>query len=529
MQKYTKHYSTKKTSQQEKIPGKTQVKNNAGGYVFAIDPWQRLHRFLILGTDGGTYYASERALTIENAECVRRCIETDGPRTVALIAAVSTAGRAPKNDPALFALAMCTHFGDLDTRRLAFDALPAVARIGTHLFHFVAYREAFAGWGRGMRRAAANWYLDKPLDALAYQIIKYQQRDGWSHRDVLRLGHPKPPSAAWNAIFKYAVSKADTDENLPRLIHGFESAQYAPNPKTLAMLIRDYSLTREMIPTQFLTESAVWDALLEKMPLTAMIRNLGNLSKVGLLKPLAASTRLVAERLADTAYLHKSRVHPIQLLAARMTYAQGHGVRGRGEWTPVPQVVDALDAAFYLAFDNVEPTDKRFLLGIDVSGSMTMGEIAGVPGLTPNVAAAAMAMVAARTEPAYYAMGFADTFRDLGLTAQDTLSAAMRKTQSRSFGRTNCALPMQWALKHKIEADVFVVYTDNETWFGEVHPVQALQEYRRVTGIDAKLIVCAMTPTRFSIADPADGGCLDVVGFDTATPSVISAFVRGGD
>jgi len=44
-------------------------------------------------------------------------------------------------------------------------------------------------------------------------------------------------------------------------------------------------------------------------------------------------------------------------------------------------------------------------------------------------------------------------------------------------------------------------------------------------GIAAKLIVVAMTSNGFTIADPDDAGMLDVVGFDTATPQVISDFV----
>jgi 60 kDa SS-A/Ro ribonucleoprotein len=76
-----------------------------------------------------------------------------------------------------------------------------------------------------------------------------------------------------------------------------------------------------------------------------------------------------------------------------------------------------------------------------------------------------------------------------------------------------------------VEADAFIVYTDSETWFGQIHPVQALQEYRRKTGIPAKLIVVGMVSNHFSIADPNDAGMLDVVGFDTAVPQVMSDFI----
>ena len=95
------------------------------------------------------------------------------------------------------------------------------------------------------------------------------------------------------------------------------------------------------------------------------------------------------------------------------------------------------------------------------------------------------------------------------------------------FGGTDCALPMLYAQAHKREIDTFVIYTDSETWAGDIHPVQALRDYRHASGIDARLVVVGMVSNGFSIADPNDPGMLDVVGFDTATPQLISDFARG--
>jgi 60 kDa SS-A/Ro ribonucleoprotein len=94
------------------------------------------------------------------------------------------------------------------------------------------------------------------------------------------------------------------------------------------------------------------------------------------------------------------------------------------------------------------------------------------------------------------------------------------------FGGTDCAQPMRWALERRLAVDTFVVYTDAETWAGGIHPAQALREYRQRMGIAAKLVVVGMVSNGFSIADPNDAGMLDVVGFDTATPSVIGDFAR---
>ena len=133
MKSYTDAVNPATTPQSEALPGREaeMQENHAGGFSFVLDDWARLDRFLVLGSDGPTYYQSGRKLTKENAACAQRCVAEDGLRTVKKIVEISTEGRAPKNDPALFALAMCAGLGDDATRREALKALPRVARIGT--------------------------------------------------------------------------------------------------------------------------------------------------------------------------------------------------------------------------------------------------------------------------------------------------------------------------------------------------------------------------------------------------------------
>jgi hypothetical protein len=96
------------------------------------------------------------------------------------------------------------------------------------------------------------------------------------------------------------------------------------------------------------------------------------------------------------------------------------------------------------------------------------------------------------------------------------------------FSSTDCALPMVRALENKEQVDAFVIYTDSETYMGKIHPQAALEEYRRATGIDAKLIVVGMTSNCLTIADPKDLNTLNLAGFDTATPRLINDFISGG-
>ncbi len=529
MQTYTS-FSTRKTPQSEPLPGSTQVPNSAGGHAWAVDDWTRLDRFLILGSEGGTYYATQPALTRENAQGVIRCIGLDGPRTVAQVVAVSVAGRAPKNDSAIFALAMCAGLGDEKTRRAALDALPDVCRIGTHLFNFAAYVEQFRGWGRGLRRAIGAWYQREDVDALAYQVVKYRQRNGWAHRDMLRLGHVAPPTEAHDDLYAW-ITHGTIKATLPDAVIAYTAAQKATGPEQIASLIETYggALPREAIPSEYLSRN-VWDALLSQgMPMTALLRNLATMTRCGLLKPMSEASRLVVEQLGDGERLRKARVHPLSVLVAMMTYAQGHGERDPSKtWDPVPALIDALDAAFYSAFGNVEPTGKRTMLALDVSGSMGWCPgMAGMPGMTPRIGSAAMALVTAATEPNYIITAFSTQFGQLPISPRQRLDDVIRSVSGLPFGGTDCSLPMRAALASKMDIDTFVVLTDSETWYGPMHPSQALERYRQATGIDARLAVVGMVANSFSIADPTDRRQMDIVGFDTATPQVLSGFSNG--
>ncbi|HEX2207852.1 MAG TPA: TROVE domain-containing protein [Longimicrobium sp.] len=545
---FTRHFATRVramlTPQSEPIPGSGQVPNSAGGYAWAITPWDRLDRFLVLGSEGGTYYVGERKLTLENAHAVADCLAQDGPRVVARAVEMSESGRAPKNDPALFVLAMAAGLGDEPTRAAALAALPRVARTGTHLFHWLQYVRGFRGWGRGVRRAVAGWYTQKPARELAYQLLKYPSRDGWSHRDALRLAHPRPASDEQKVLFARAVAKSrapvEGEGAALALVRAADRlhAEAELDPRHAAQVIRDNRLTREMVPTHLLAHPVVWEALLQDMPLTALIRNLATMTRVGLLASGSSVSRTVAERITDAGALKRARVHPVQVLSALRTYASGRGVRGGGTWEPVARVVDALDAAFYLAFGSVEPARKRMMLALDVSGSMEFTRVLGMDHLNCREASAAMALVTAATEPEHMFTAFtAGSYRSmhqglnsglstLSISPRQRLDDVVRSIGNLPFGGTDCALPMVEALKNRWAVDVFVVYTDNETWAGSIHPTQALRRYRERMGIAAKLVVVAMASNGFSIADPEDPGMLDVVGFDAAAPQLIADFAR---
>jgi 60 kDa SS-A/Ro ribonucleoprotein len=294
---------------------------------------------------------------------------------------------------------------------------------------------------------------------------------------------------------------------------------------------KNKKIQREHLPTELLNTPQIWNTLLTGMGMTALVRNLGKLSQVGV-----ASTRGqdIIKMLTDPKTVKDSKIHPLQVLVGMKTYSQGKGDLGSMTWTVNSYITTALSTTFRLAFGNITPTGKRYMLGLDVSGSMSMCMCAGAKNITPREGSVAMALMTLHAEGAQnvHIYGFSNVFYNFtgkvrpDMTVQDAIKAT-----DVPFGATDCALPMTEALKmynsSGIVFDVFCVYTDSETYAPNIHPQVALEQYRKATGVDAKLIVIGMASNCLTIADPKDKNTLNLAGFDTSTPELISMFVQG--
>ena len=527
-----------------------QVENSAGGFVYSVSDDQRLRRFLVLGTEGGTFYASQKDLTNANVNFLKEYAVSAPEAFLVTLTEVDSKNIAPRHSTVLLALAVLyTHTDNRDVR-LNIEALfTDFVRTGTHLFEFVQYVTMYRKWGRALRRLIGSWYKTQEPDALAYQVMKYRQRDGWTHRDLLRKSHPQV-TGSLATVLDYVTHGPVTIEDTLKsgkpttvnvdvadVIDQFEAVKRGDLKPVEAS-----ALSWEMLPTESLTDPAVWRSLVAgrgRLPYTAMLRNLGRMTSIGVFEDTKTVADVVA-RLSDPGYVKRARVHPFNVLTALKTYGSGGGFRGSLTWRPVQRIVDALDAAFYASFGNVEATGKRICIALDVSGSM------GSTLMNSNVSAregsVAMAMATLAADPdttetiAFTSGGWTSPAQrarwgggitELGLSPRRRMDDIVNETSRLGFGGTDCSLPMLWAEAQGKAFDAFIVYTDNETWAGTIQPMDALRAYRAKVNPEARLIVVGMTATNFTIADPQDGGALDVVGFDASAPAIISNFVSG--
>ena len=553
-----------------------QVKNNAGGYVFDIGKWGQFERFLILGSTSGTYYASGLRITEDCSRAILECLAENPGRVLETLVSFNDDNRCAKQDTLLFTLALIVSSDNKVAANSAGSLLPVFARTTYHLATFMNMVTARRSWGRILKRAVANWYMVKSNWNLLYQIFKSQQREGWSHKDLITLAHPKPDNAERSAFFKFIVKDMWGENEIaeafpPALRARFlnysalksmmeiqpEQFTHETVQRALDIIENDSSVTWEMLPTFLLGEKhgkTVWPKLIPNMGMTATIRKLGQFTSLGLIKERSDDlTTLISNRISSKEELIRQRIHPLTAISALNVYSSGHGVKGDLKWTPSPEIKESLEAAVEFSFKNTPPINKRVFIAVDVSHSMTLGDINGFPGISPRIGAGILAKIFSIQAQDYWIYGFSTKngkndvgrggrfwameepeepyenflLRDLNINDETNFETIIHNMQEMPYGGTDCSLPMIFASEHNLEVDAFVIITDNETWAGGKHSHKALEDYRKKSGINAKLAVIGMTATNFSIADPDDPYSMDMIGMDSNSPAILHSFITG--
>ncbi|XP_059840701.1 60 kDa SS-A/Ro ribonucleoprotein isoform X2 [Hypanus sabinus] len=485
-----------------------QLQNSEGGSMWQVTDMTRLRRFLCFGSEGGTYTTNVEKLGEENAQAILRLIEEGkGIEVVQEIKIFGTEGRVTTQDPILFALALCTQYSDISTKQAAYKALAEICHIPTHLFTYIRFRKDLIRgmkcgiWGRALRKAVANWYNSKDGMSIAMAVTKYKRRAGWSHKDLLRLSHLKPANEDLTLVTKYvmkgwkeveeAYKDKENSDGIQRLLKYFEALErvkMTQDEQEVAHLIEEYRLVREHLQSNHLKSREVWKALLKDMPIIVILKNLGKMTTDSILKPGSEEVTMLCERLNDETVLKKARIHPFHILVALETYKTGKANRGKLKWIPNSDILLALNQAFYKSFKNIEPTGKHFVLALDVSSSMC-SQVLGCRALCAYSVAAVMSMVVTQTESNSTIVAFSNEIVPIHITSEMALDKVLAVMRAVPFGSTDCALPMLWAIKTQTVADVFIIFTDNETSYGNIHPVEALREYRKGSGASAIYVV----------------------------------------
>jgi 60 kDa SS-A/Ro ribonucleoprotein len=518
------------TPQNLPIPGREaeMIQGRSGGYMFDAGTGQMLRRCLLIGTAKSTYYAGKQELTEDFVTVVKEAI-FENPGRVAEEILYASDGRSINNSAPILALVLLSMGKSPEAKQAFMEIFPQVVRTGSHFYEWLSYTKSMRGFGKIIREVGTNWLSREDAKGLAYQLLKYQQRQGFTHRDALRLFHVKPPTEDHRQLFEWVVKGWDElPENIPSpalaQIWWYEWLKRHPDETHTAII--QGRLTHEMAAPVGKMDKQAWNLLFKEMPIGAMLRNLGSLTEIGVLRSdEKANLDRVKSVLNNQEHLRKGRIHPIDVLKALKTYASGGSLgKSKKTWQPVSRIVDILETAVELSFEVVEPTNKVFMHAVDISGSM--GSLVADMGLSCCEIATTMALVTAKAEKNYEIRGFSTKFKDLDITRKDSFRSAVAKASNQNFGGTDAAVAYDWMLKNEFKADVICFWTDSESWAGSSHPSQVLKQYRKKINPHVKAVYVTLTPYRISLVDPKDPLSWDLAGFDPAIPRMIQMLAK---
>jgi 60 kDa SS-A/Ro ribonucleoprotein len=520
--------------------------SHEGGIVSKVNGKILLERFLILGS-AGTFYASGGDVTKTMTTGVKQYIDEHPVEALMLTLKVAKERLALRKDPAIYVLALLSMPTVTESvRKYAYRELLTVCPTGTDLLHYMAFRypegpQGMRHSGMGFRKAIGRWFRDHPN--LPLQAVKYEQRDGWSLRDVLRVARPQLLLDEQHETLSFIVNKekwraryTNEDDYNNTLFEGYDALRRESiDPDDAWRIIRISRLPREAIPGPLLAHRKVWEALLPDMPPRALIRNLGKLSSLDIDKDQEGQAFIIGKIQKGLGLLH-----PFEYLIGERMYSQGHGNKGKLTWKPNHFIIDALRQAYPMSYKGLTVHKGKPLVALDTSGSMT-SVVSGTP-LQALEAAAALASVIAYQYP--YAEFFAYS---QGLTRMDpkTHGAAdfMAEMKRLQHVGTYCHLPLAHVMDHpEKEYTAVVSITDSETndggivqpwrrspFSGQSIPkcAQIVDAIQRTQRKDFKHAVVAMAANEVSIADPRDPNQLDLVGLSADLPVGLAKFLSG--
>ncbi|XP_030853583.1 60 kDa SS-A/Ro ribonucleoprotein-like [Strongylocentrotus purpuratus] len=493
-----------------------------------------LRRYLSMGQTSGTYYVVNKEPK-ENPlpECTQTILEEGrGGDIVKELVRFSKAGHVLHEESYMKVLVCVARSKDTSAKKAVYNELGQLCSTASGLFRFVDGVEKGGegtGWGRMQRKAICNWYCSKDGQELARLVTGCKQRGGWSHRDLIRLAHVKPPAEGSGTaiVLKYIMrglknvleshpseGADDSTRALTEFLRDVDGLRKEEDLERVAGLVEKHKLSPEHLPTKSLKSKDVWKALVPHLSVQSLLDNIVRLASMGLFKPKSPEVDVICRRLQTPSALSESHVHPFSVLMAQRIYRSKKVEKTKAHWEINKELMKALTEAYHKAFEVSEKTGKRYLLAVDVSSSMALSGVNGTRNIAAREAAATIAMMIAKKEEDSRVMGFTSELKEIPITANMKLEDAVKKMGELSMGQTDFAQPMLWAVKNKIAVDQFIMCTDCETFNGDVSAADALAQYRQAMKIDAKVAIVAMTSNSFSMANADDQSMLDIAGFN---------------
>ena len=476
--------------------------------AYALPPKHQLAQFAATGCLSTTFYTSAGD---QLANVLKLCADLDA-EFIAKTAVFCRERGYMKDMPAL----LCAVLSVKD-RELLNVVFPRVIDNAKMLRNFVQImRSGVVGrksLGTAPRRLVRDW-LDARTPAALFKANVGQDP---SLKDILKMVHPKPKDKTREALFGYFIGRDYAFDALPEVARNFEAFKLGQ------------SLEVPDVPFQMLTalplSTMEWTAIARRAPWQMTRMNLNTFTRHGVFGQ-PGMVQLIADRLRDPKEIAKARVFPYQLMVA---YTMAKAI------PEIPrEICDALQDAMEMALANVPEIEGRVYVCPDVSGSMSWPVTGHRPGATTAVrcidVAALVAASVLRKNPHAEVLPFEQRVVKVQLNPRDSVMTNAERLASLGGGGTNCSAPLTRLNKRKMNGDLVIFISDNESWVdaGAGRGTALMREWNvfKERNPSARLVCIDVQPYR-TVQATERADILNVGGFSDQVFDVVSEFARG--
>lgn len=498
------------------VVGKPDTVNKAGGKAYLFEKRHALAQIAATNCFNGTFYASAEDNLKLAKDAAMNLIED--PEFIAKVALYSRDKAYMKDMPAFLTVVLA----DIN-KPLFRKVFRKVIDNGKMLRNVVQMARSGAVTGKKFnmsagtfRHAIQEWFDGKSPRAL----FKASIGNDPSMKDILRMCRPKPNTPEKNALFGYFLDKKVEFEALPDVVQQYEkwkATKEGPVPDVDFRMLDSLGLSDKD-----------WTRIAENAPWMMTRMNLNTFARHNVFKDKAV-TKLVADRLRNREEIEKARAFPYQLYMAWLATSTTDGV-------PF-EVKDALQDAMEISIDNVPEIKGKVHVCCDQSGSMSSPITGSGRGHTSAVTCAQgaglIASAVVRKNRSATVWTFNSDAVQVSLNPRDTVITNTGKL-SKAGGGTTISAPLRKMNALRVEADVVLYVSDNESWIDSgssygYYGSGLAEEWKKFKERNpkAKLVCCDLTPRNNSqIKTQKD--VLQVGGFSDSVFDVVASFVDHG-
>lgn len=474
-----------------------------------------------------------------------------GIQLVNTIGKVHDRGIGIVKESLIFGVAICSCSSRADVKTKAFDLMQKVCAGSMNFLIFIDFRERIhrqvkqtTGWSHALRNAVKKWYRRYPPIQMARIIMECPRHNKWSHKDVLALTHIAPSNNEETILFSYIVAglrkttilfkndSPDEDDEAQKVLQFLEDVTTVRSAQTtgaMVQLMDKLKLSWNFVPISLYRQAELWEQMIMVMPFEIMLENATRMAKLKVLQGNSRTKEKFIARCEDNEAIKESGIHPFEIFAQRETYRDGVGdVKRKPRWLADTSVTAALQTAMLSAMKtNLKSTGKRYFVTIDASDSMK-AHVSNYDRVQCRSAAAFLSLCIAKAENKVIVKAFGLELPAINIDPTTTVDDIVKLLDAIPLGGCDCARPIIYAKKLKVKVDVFVMFTDRETWCGKTSPVEALKQYRAAVKIPAKLVVVFLNPDNSTRAKRMSGapdrGILEIYGISTSMLQAIGNF-----